>query len=324
MKIELDDFVIAKQENRAYFLKIKENLGDGVWAATSVTEKDEDGSAKQINILEERVLANLGKQPEVGMCYGISTQVSLSVKRNESLKFTYERFANIDEPELYKFNTMLIRLVKKARQYYSKDITIRLMNASGSKRDHYSNKNGVLTLWVPDFVEPEHDNIRVMNGLCHPMWHALPPDLQTLWVAEHAKARSVTFYTPEQVTNILDSIKVNGLRDFNKNASDEEEMIFAAWIRYCTTLKKVTRRQAESSLSSDFWKELLPTEAIPQLSEFTLVTEYGAKSAEELFCESMAYYLEYGKDAVGSLAELCTECLAVPFDDADNKDEDDD
>lgn len=30
--------------NRAYFLKIKENLGDGVWAATSVTEKDAVGS----------------------------------------------------------------------------------------------------------------------------------------------------------------------------------------------------------------------------------------------------------------------------------------
>ena len=324
MNIDIDDFVVAKPENLAIFLKIKSNLGDGVFAAESVTEIEPDGSAKKVNILQEHVLANLGEKPALGVCYGVSTQKSLAVRRNETLNFTYERFVDLEYNDLVTFNKMLLRLVGKVRRYYSKDITIRLLEAAGKKRDSYSAKNGLLTIWVPLFVDAEVDNIRVMNGLCHPMWHSLPPELQQRWVAEHAKAKNVTFFNPEQVSNVLDGIRTNGMKDFNKNASDEEMDIFEAWVRYCTTLKKITRRQAEGSLRSDFWTELIPAEPVPKMEEHMLVTEYGARNAEELFCESAAYYLEYGRDAIGSLADLCAECLAVPFDDAENKDEDDD
>lgn len=253
---------------------------------------------------EKTLIACLGADPEIGTAFGVHIEPQRSEQEHEIGPIIYHRKLKKEEKKAFKWG--LDKAVATLKEHKLDDVLpikrVELRNKKGKYAGHYAIKRkGTETtdkiVFHPQVLEdPKYNLYIALHELAHALWfRKISDEFRARWLVSYNEHTHVNKAKKSHMESLLKQLIESqaSIREFQKELQDDEDKaLFREVMVYLKRHHKLSPQDVNLLLThnSQVLGEIWPTSA--SLSESELpVSAYAATSVEEMFAESMAYFL---------------------------------
>jgi hypothetical protein len=298
MNIEIGNYVIIKIADRKYQL-VKIISVNSINSIVCDKFQKFKNKAKYIELEDtESIVANLGKEPEFGSCFGIETEYLKSAIEDYppwGSLFIYRKLTELEQRRLDKALNTVGKTLEKDRIFPTeRPIDIFVKNRKGMDAGlykRYSNpkKSDEIIVKPSEFSNLEYI---LFHETGHAVYYqSIDEILRAQWIREFYKNIKLKEDTEKLIRQMRkDLIEHDSVKAYKSDLDDEEKENLDHILKYINynfdlTVKNINTLMVGNNDLSEIWPIHidLPTKK-------ALLTEYSLESPEELFAEAFALY----------------------------------
>ena len=278
---------------------------------------------ESVDISDKDVVANLGMEPRSGSVYGVQCDPIFKRMQIDGLGPVYfMRKMKSDERDfLIRITEKAVKHLKELDVMPSKDIVsfVKPPKRSGKlfmlgSYLHVSSpeKPDELTLFAETYRSKADVYYTIYHELAHGIWFTrTDEDIHAEWIEVFEEAVEKNKYGSNSLAEMRDNIiEAGSLAAYRKQAAEPVDLIaLKEVLKYLSRVHSLSIYNIRDMLKAGRGlKKFWPNETIVLPNMTMLLTEYAMQSPEELFADTLAFYLA-GRKVPKSLAALAKKTL---------------
>lgn len=317
--ISKGDFLVVDAGTRC-LIKVKEVDGKTITGLNQKMKRDAEGKYEKrfpITVKKSEVLVNLGPSPRPGKVYGVNIEpLYKKVDTNTVGEILF--FADYDEKQTSVIKKALIRTVKKlkAKRLGGVPFQVEVRNPEGKYAGwyHFLPKAEQDVLCIKpnlDMTTPADLEYVISHEYAHGIWYRMMrAENIAKWIALYDKHMALTSAEEGDLDSIYQEIVDAGsIREFQKNADEETQLVIKACLRSIRALHGVDRKHLDLLLRNGHSIEEYWPSYVEYSEKNVIVTAYGSTKPEEFFAEAFAHWF-VGKKLPKEVEKLLIRSLA--------------
>lgn len=322
MNVNKLDYVVANMNEKGKKALLQVISVDPLRAVVCDDNKKNTNLVKHVEFELTDIVCNFGIKPLYGNAYGVQIERVITEIQTEPWEIVrfFKKYSDVEHKLIMK---SLDRVSKELLTHNifpkQRPITVHIKEPKGphagmyrasKTKENEEPKPDNMELRVFDFGEIDYIAYHEMG---HGVWHQLMDDeIKSRWVKMFYQHVSLISDFHEKVKNMRgELIKAGSLKDYLSDL-DEDDVDLMKHIR--DTIKKqynISPLHLNILIAADDdLSEIWPKKLQPISQAQVLVTEYGTKNPDELFCESFAHHFHPQKQLPKSLQKLMDQTIA--------------